>query len=130
MYNLETDNTRWRQEKTKEAITNVQSRDTDNTGWRQTKVQKNKHNTENWKGEQYETHPKDSPNVTHSVYWHYKTLRHNHSVQDVVKHKSGRHCCDRMIVGFTTTYIYAIIAYHYWCCEFESSWWRGSLDTT
>ena len=29
--------------------------------------------------------------------------------------------CDRMVVGFTT--IYAIGAYHYWCCEFES--WSG-----
>jgi len=25
---------------------------------------------------------------------------------------------DRMVVGFTT--IYAISAYHHWCCEFES----------
>ena len=25
--------------------------------------------------------------------------------------------CDRMVVGFTTTY--AISAYHHWCCEFE-----------
>jgi len=28
------------------------------------------------------------------------------------------HCCDRMVVGFTTTY--AISAYHHWSCEFES----------
>ena len=30
---------------------------------------------------------------------------------------------DRMVVGFTTTY--AISAYHYWCCEFESRLGRG-----
>jgi hypothetical protein len=28
-----------------------------------------------------------------------------------------------MVVGFTTTY--AIIAYHHWCCEFESRSGRG-----
>jgi len=28
-----------------------------------------------------------------------------------------------MVVGFTTTY--AINAYHYWCCEFESWSWQG-----
>jgi len=31
--------------------------------------------------------------------------------------------CDRMVVGFTTTY--AISAYHHWCCEFESRSGRG-----
>ena len=30
----------------------------------------------------------------------------------------GRRDCDRMVVGFTTTY--AISAYHHRCCEFES----------
>jgi len=30
----------------------------------------------------------------------------------------GRRGCDRMVVGFTTTY--AISAYHHGCCEFES----------
>ena len=30
---------------------------------------------------------------------------------------------DRMVVGFTT--IYAISAYHHWCCEFESRSGRG-----
>jgi hypothetical protein len=30
---------------------------------------------------------------------------------------------DRMVVGSTTTY--AIIAYHHWCCEFESRSGRG-----
>jgi hypothetical protein len=30
---------------------------------------------------------------------------------------------DRMVVGFTT--IYAISAYHHWCCEFESRSRRG-----
>jgi len=28
---------------------------------------------------------------------------------------------DRMVVGFTTTYV--ISAYHHWCCQFES--WSG-----
>jgi hypothetical protein len=28
------------------------------------------------------------------------------------------HGCDRMVVGFTTTYV--IGAYHYWSCEFKS----------
>ena len=37
---------------------------------------------------------------------------------------------DRMTVGFTTT-SYAIGAYdHHWSCEFESTSWRGVLDTT
>ena len=31
----------------------------------------------------------------------------------------GRHGRDHMVVGFTT--IYAINAYHHWCCEFEIS---------
>jgi hypothetical protein len=35
----------------------------------------------------------------------------------------GRRGRDRMVVGFTTTY--AISAYHYWCCEFESRSGRG-----
>ena len=30
----------------------------------------------------------------------------------------GRHGCDRMVIGFTTTY--SISAYHHWCCEFKS----------
>jgi hypothetical protein len=29
-----------------------------------------------------------------------------------------RRGCDRMVVGFTTTYV--ISAYHHWCSEFES----------
>jgi hypothetical protein len=29
----------------------------------------------------------------------------------------GRRGCDRMVVGFTTTY--AIYAYNHWCCDFE-----------
>ena len=40
----------------------------------------------------------------------------------------GHRGCDRMVVGFTTTY--AISAYHHWCCEFESRSGRGVLDTT
>ena len=35
----------------------------------------------------------------------------------------GRRGCDRMVVGFTTTY--AIGAYHHWCLEFESRSGRG-----
>jgi hypothetical protein len=35
----------------------------------------------------------------------------------------GRRGRDHMVVGFTTTY--AISAYHYWCCEFESRSGRG-----
>ena len=35
----------------------------------------------------------------------------------------GRRGRDHMVVGFTTTY--TIIAYHYWCCQFESRSGRG-----
>jgi hypothetical protein len=35
----------------------------------------------------------------------------------------GCHGSDRMVVGFTT--IYAISAYHNWCCEFKSRSGRG-----
>ena len=35
----------------------------------------------------------------------------------------GRHGHDRMVVGFTTTYITS--AYQYWCCEFASRPERG-----
>jgi hypothetical protein len=31
--------------------------------------------------------------------------------------RRGSHGCDRMVVGFTTTY--AISAYHSWCCGFD-----------
>jgi hypothetical protein len=33
-----------------------------------------------------------------------------------------------MVVGFTT--VYAISAYHHYCCEFESRSWGRVLDTT
>jgi len=36
----------------------------------------------------------------------------------------GRHGRDRMVVGFTTTYV--ISAYQHWCCEFESRSGRGA----
>ena len=36
----------------------------------------------------------------------------------VTKSERGRRGCDRMVVGFTTTY--AISSQHHWCCEFES----------
>jgi len=35
----------------------------------------------------------------------------------------GRSGCDRMVVGFTTTY--AISDYHHWCCKLESRSGRG-----
>jgi len=35
----------------------------------------------------------------------------------------GRRGRDRMIVGFTTTYV--ISTYHHWCCGFESRSGRG-----
>ena len=38
--------------------------------------------------------------------------------------------CDRMVVGFTTTYTYAISVYHHLSCEFESCSWRSAPDTT
>jgi hypothetical protein len=38
-------------------------------------------------------------------------------------HFKGRRGHARIVVGFTTTY--AISAYHYWCCEFESRSGRG-----
>ena len=37
---------------------------------------------------------------------------------------SGR---DRMVVGFTITYV--ISDYQHYCCEFESRSWRGVFDT-
>ena len=42
--------------------------------------------------------------------------------------KGDRRGRDRMIVGFTT--IYAISAYHYYSCEFESHLWKCLLNTT
>ena len=41
---------------------------------------------------------------------------------------SDRRGRDRMVVGFTTTYV--ISAYHHWSCEFETRLWRDVLDTT
>jgi len=35
----------------------------------------------------------------------------------------GRRVRDRMVVGFTTTYV--IGAYHHWSCEFDSCSVRG-----
>jgi len=40
----------------------------------------------------------------------------------------GRRCLDRMVFGFTTTYV--ISAYHHLSCEFESRSCRDILDTT
>jgi hypothetical protein len=42
-------------------------------------------------------------------------------------HFRGRRCRDRMVVGFTTTY--AISAYHYQYCEFESVYDKGFTIT-
>jgi hypothetical protein len=46
-----------------------------------------------------------------------------YSCQAYSWNKGGCCGCDRMVVGFTTTY--AISAYHHWCCEFESRLGRG-----
>ena len=43
-------------------------------------------------------------------------------------HRRGRRGCDRMVVGFTTTY--AVSAYHHSSCELESCLWWGVLDRT
>ena len=48
----------------------------------------------------------------------FTTLQYRHN------YKTGRHGCDRMVVGFTTTYMYRISAYHHWY-EFESRSGRG-----
>ena len=40
----------------------------------------------------------------------------------------GRHGRDRIVVGLTTTY--AIGAYHHWCCEFKSRYFRGVQHCT
>jgi hypothetical protein len=41
--------------------------------------------------------------------------------------KRGRHCYDRMVVGFINTC--GISVYHHLRCEFESRSWRGLLAT-
>ena len=38
-------------------------------------------------------------------------------------HIRDRRGCDRMVVGFTTTYVISI--YHHCCCEFESRSGQG-----
>ena len=40
------------------------------------------------------------------------------SFHEIIPKQKDRRGRDHMVVGFTTTY--AISAYHYWCCEFES----------
>jgi len=47
----------------------------------------------------------------------------NSVLHSQVKSTGGCRGCDRMVVGFTTTY--AISSYHHWCCEFESRSGRG-----
>jgi hypothetical protein len=42
--------------------------------------------------------------------------------------KGDRRGRDRMVVGFTTTYVINI--YHHLSCQFESHSWRGALNTT
>jgi len=55
----------------------------------------------------------------HVQYTAFSMIGHNRS--------KGR-CCDRMVVGFTTTC--AISAYHHWSYELESHSWWGVLDST
>jgi hypothetical protein len=46
----------------------------------------------------------------------------------VKMYSRGRRGRDRMVVGLTTTY--AIGAYHHWCCEFKSRYFRGAQHYT
>ena len=50
-------------------------------------------------------------------------LLYKYHTRFVNKIGRGRRVRDRQVVGFTT--IYAISAYHHWCCEFESQPGRG-----
>jgi hypothetical protein len=50
-------------------------------------------------------------------------LYENNFLINFFQNKGGCCDCDHMVVGFTT--IYAISAYHHWCCEFESRSGRG-----
>jgi hypothetical protein len=60
----------------------------------------------------------------------YCTYKAYKSSTGISKHKNCDH--DRIVVGFTATYIYsyAISAYYQKRCEFESRSWRGVIDTT
>jgi hypothetical protein len=57
------------------------------------------------------------------IYWQNKDLMCFTYYDTFSISKRGRRGRDRMVVGFTT--IYAISAYHHWCCEFESRPGRG-----
>jgi hypothetical protein len=50
-----------------------------------------------------------------------------HSISTFIFHFRGRRGSDRMVVGFTASYV--ISAYHHWSCEFEFRSCRGVLDT-
>jgi len=49
--------------------------------------------------------------------------RIHHHLDNISESEKHSRCCDRVVVGFLTTY--AISAYHHWCCEFESRSGRG-----
>jgi hypothetical protein len=60
---------------------------------------------------------------------HYKNNNWNHWLCRKISFLIwGGHGHDHMVIGFTTTY--AISAYFYKSCEFESCSWQGVLDTT
>jgi hypothetical protein len=61
-----------------------------------------------------------------SISWHYKNSTKRVGLVQSKYHLIECRSCRgrvRMVVGFTTTYVYAISAIHHWCCEFES--WSG-----
>ena len=53
--------------------------------------------------------------------WHYWKTEKSFSIKS--NFSRGCRCRDRMVVGFTTTYV--ISAYHHWCCEFKSRSGQG-----
>jgi len=59
------------------------------------------------------------------IYWSGKFTIYSYIWNLIKKTYSsrGHHCCERMVVGFTTTY--AISAYHHWSYEFESRSGQG-----
>ena len=48
----------------------------------------------------------------------------SNTLQNINLLVGGRRGCDRMVIGFTSTY--AISVYHHWCCEFKSRSGRGA----
>jgi hypothetical protein len=59
--------------------------------------------------------------------WLAKLLSHDKIISDIINTLHilyrGQRGCDRMVVGFTTTY--TISAYRDWCCQFKSRSGRG-----